>query len=77
MNKTQEMNRKIALNLKNERKKANLSQEEVAEIIGVTRETIISYEKGRKISASLIAELSKLYQCPVDNFYLGLDVTNC
>lgn len=77
MDKTREMNRKIGLNIQNERKKANLSQKEVSEIIGVTRETIVSYEKGRRISASTIYELSKLYNCPISNFYLGLDVTIC
>ena len=72
-----EINKIIGLNLQNERKKVNMSQKEVANLIGITRETFVSYEKGRKISALLVAQLSEIYQCPIANFYLGIDVTEC
>lgn len=70
-----ELKRKIGLNIQNERKKAGLLQEEVAKSLGVTRETIINYEKGNGISAILLIKLSKEFNCPIDNFYLGLDVS--
>jgi transcriptional regulator with XRE-family HTH domain len=77
VDKTKEMNRKIGLNIQNERKKACLLQEEVAKILGVTRTTVINYERGKGISASLIAQMSNIFKCPIDNFYLGLDITKC
>ena len=70
-----ELKRKIGLNIQNERKKACLLQEEVANILGVTRETIINYEKGNGVSAVLLANLSEIFKCPINNFYLGLDVS--
>lgn len=70
-----EIKRKIGLNIQNERKKAGLLQEEVAKSLGVTRETIINYEKGNGVSAILLMKLSKSFNCPIDNFYLGLDVS--
>jgi transcriptional regulator with XRE-family HTH domain len=42
---------------RDERERANLSQEEVAEICGVSSRTVISWEKGAKIPAESLALL--------------------
>ena len=70
-----ELKRIIGLNIQNERKKADLLQEEVAKMLGVTRETIINYEKGRAISAVLLVQLSEIFGCQIQNFYLGANVS--
>ena len=65
----------MGLNIQNERKKANILQEQLADVLGVSRETIINYEKGKGISALLLVDLANIFKCPITNFYLGLDVS--
>lgn len=59
------------ISLKAARVNANLTQEEVAKIIGVTRQTIINWEKGVVIPKipNLVA-LSNLYNISIDFIFL-------
>ena len=56
--------------LKVERAILNLTQEEVAENIGVSRQTINSIETNRYVPSTLLAlKLSKLFNKPVNDFF--------
>lgn len=67
----------IANNIRAERNRKKLSQEQVAEALGIARETYNSFENGYKIDSYYIYLLSKIFECPIDNFYLNIDTTNC
>ena len=59
-------------NVQRLRKKNKITQEEFAEAIGVTRQTVISLEKGNYAPSVLLAlKISKFFNTPVnDIFYL-------
>jgi len=52
------------------RLKKGLTQEELADLIGVTRQTIIAIEKGNYTPSVLLAlKFAKLFKMPVDNIF--------
>ncbi len=52
------------------RRKNNLTQEEVADIIGVSRNTVMAYEKGKSpIPITIFIRLAKLYDCEVIDIF--------
>lgn len=56
--------------LKIERAILNLTQEELAKQIGVSRQTINSIEKNRYIPSTVLAlKLSNLFKKPVNDFF--------
>lgn len=56
--------------LKQIREKKGLSQEVLAEKIKVTRQTIISIEKGKYVpSLELSLKLSKFFKCKVEDLF--------
>ena len=56
--------------LKIERAILDLTQEELAKKIGVSRQTINSIEKNRYIPSTVLAlKLSKLFKKPVNDFF--------
>ncbi|MBU1135914.1 MAG: helix-turn-helix transcriptional regulator [Nanoarchaeota archaeon] len=56
--------------LKEYREKNKMTQEKLAGIIGVTRQTIISIENGKYIpSLPLALKFSKLFKCKVENLF--------
>ena len=59
-------------NLKEIRAKKKLSQEELAKLVGTTRQTIIAIEKGSfNPSTKLALLLSTILECKIDDiFYL-------
>lgn len=65
----------INRNIKAERVRAGLTQEEVANILGIERKTYINIEKENKVEASIMFKLSVLFNCPIDNFYMGYKTT--
>lgn len=61
----------IANNIRAERNRAKLSQEFVAEELGVTTKTYISYEKdARAIGATMLYKLSIIFDCNVNAFFI-------
>src|SRR5690606_10484118 len=54
------------------RERAGLTQEQVAEMIGVDRTTIIGWEKGRRHPRAHLPTLAKIYGVSTDDLY-GLD----
>lgn len=52
------------------RKAAKLTQQQLAETIGVTRQTVVAIEKGDYIPSVLLAlKLSKTLKCPVERIF--------
>jgi len=56
--------------LKIERAMLDITQDELAKIIGVSRQTINSIEKNRYVPSTVLAlKLSKVFQKPVNDFF--------
>ena len=52
------------------RRKCGLTQQEVAEYIGISRNTLASYESGKTpLPATMFIRLSQLYKCDVFDIY--------
>lgn len=59
---------KMAIQLKAARVNANLTQQQVAEILGVSKQTIVNYELYRTIpDIEMSKKLAKLYNLSVDD----------
>lgn len=57
-------------NLKSAREKASFSQEKLAEMTNVTRQTIISIEKGKYVpSLELALKFAKIFKCKVEELF--------
>lgn len=70
--------KKLRISLAAARVNAELTQEQVAEKMGITKGTIINWEKGRIIPKIPEMEmLSKIYDIPVDNIFLPCYSTKC
>ena len=58
----------LKISLKAARTNANLSQKEVAELLGVSNKTVHKWEKGETSpSAKYVGALCDLYKMPYDN----------
>lgn len=67
------INKIIVQNIKAERSRANMSQEEVAKKLDIGRETYVRYESEKKIiDGYTIYKLAKIFKCKISAFYLGL-----
>jgi len=56
--------------LKEKRTKANLSQEKLADLVDVSRQTIISIETGRYVpSLELALKLAKQFKCKIEDLF--------
>ena len=64
------MKDKIQNSIKDRRKSAGLTQEEVAKAMGVSRQTIISIEKGKYIpSLPLALKIARFFHCSTDEMF--------
>ena len=64
---TDEISNIIATNLKEARKKRGLTQSELADLIGVTREAIAAYESGRvRLMDEILIRFSSALKVPTD-----------
>lgn len=61
----------VSTKLKIERVKKNLTQQEVADYLGIKQQTYSKYEKGSPISDDIIIKLCKLYDISADEL-LGI-----
>lgn len=58
-------------NIKQYRMKYDLTQEQLAERLNVSRQTIISLEKGRyKPSIQLAFKLSRVFNCTIEDLFI-------
>ncbi len=61
---------KIDNSIREKRKEAGLTQEELAEAMSVSRQTIISIERGRYIpSLPLALKIARFFRCPTDDMF--------
>ena len=66
----------LAANIKAERSRCGLSQEDVSQQLGITRETYISYEKdASKLSSSKLIKLSEILKCNISAFFVNFEST--
>ena len=64
------MEKKLKNTLKIQRAKLNLTQEELAERVGVTRKTINTVENGIYIPSTYLAlRLAKIFSVPVETLF--------
>ena len=64
------MNDRVANNVKERRTGAGFTQEELASAMGVSRQTIISIERGKYIpSLPLALKLARFFKCPADDLF--------
>ena len=63
--------KRIAANIRAERSRANLTQEEVAEKIGLTNRTYLTYEEDASLlRIKILLKLSEIFGCDISAFYL-------
>ena len=61
---------KVLNNLRQKRSQANMTQEDLARMCGVTRQTIIAIEKGNYSPSVLLAlRLARNLNCPVEELF--------
>lgn len=66
----------IANNIRAERNRNDLTQEETAEFLGITVRTYNTYENDAKnIGAFMLGKLANLFKCNVNAFYVGTNFT--
>jgi putative transcriptional regulator len=64
------MNERVANNVKDYRKNTGITQEELAGAVGVSRQTIISIERGRYIpSLPLALRIAGFFGCSTDDMF--------
>lgn len=53
------------------RKQKGMKQEDLAEILGVSRQTVISLEKGRYNPSILLAfRIARYFECPIEKIFI-------
>ena len=64
---------KLKISLASARVNANMTQDEVAKEMHVSKNTIVNWEKGKVVPSLAVAEkLSRLYNIPLDNIRLPI-----
>jgi len=70
--------KEISNNIRAERNRVKLTQEEVANKLGITSRTYLKYEEDAKnIKATTLYALSKLFMCNIGDFYVSNNSTKC
>jgi len=65
------MREQIINHIKEHRTSQGITQEQLAKVLGVSRQTIISIEKGHYIpSLSLALKISQFFGCPTDEMFM-------
>ncbi len=65
------MDEKVANRIREFRKKSGMTQEDLARELNVSRQTIISIEKGKYIpSLPLALRMSRYFGCPADEMFM-------
>ena len=69
-------NEQIANNLKGYRVKAGLTQENVADLLGVDKRTIINYESNAgNVKLDTYVKLANIYGCYLQDFFVVCSIT--
>jgi DNA-binding XRE family transcriptional regulator len=62
-------------NIEAERARLNMTQEQVAQQLGVSSKTYFNYVRGRAIPSTILVRMAKLFSCSTD-YLLGIEPTN-
>jgi len=66
----------LKISLAAARVNANLTQDDVASKLHVTKQTVVNWEKGRCVpSFAVLHTLSDMYNFPIDNIFLPTNTT--
>lgn len=73
------MNNQLQNNFKSLRVRSGLIQEEVAKMLGISRQQYITYENNPNIiKIDILLKLSKIFKCDINEFFLNINITeNC
>jgi len=64
------MKESVSNEVQDHRKRSQLTQEELASLVGVTRQTIIAIEKGNYVpSVALALKLAQAFKSPVEKIF--------
>ncbi len=64
------MRKQVINHIKEYRNRLELTQEELAKVVGVSRQTIISIERGRYVpSLPLALKIASFFGCPTDELF--------
>jgi putative transcriptional regulator len=64
------MKEKVINHIKEYRNRLELTQQELAKAVGVSRQTIISIERGRYVpSLPLALKFARFFSCPADELF--------
>jgi putative transcriptional regulator len=64
------MSEEVFNRIRDYRAKRSLTQDELAQVVGVSRQSIISIERGRYTPSLYLAlRFAKFFQCPVDELF--------
>ena len=67
----------IVNQIKERRAERGLTQQEVAQLVGVSRQSIISIEQGRYVpSLPLALKFAQVFQCAVDDLFRLVEATS-
>lgn len=69
------MNNQLQNNFKSLRVRSGLIQEEVAKMLGISRQQYMTYENNPNIiKIDILLKLSKIFKCDVNEFFLNIVV---
>lgn len=75
MEEHKEISKIISSNIKAERARCGLTQEEVASKLNISSRTYIRWEQETGIDCVDLYRLSNIFDCKIEDFFVGLDVT--
>lgn len=71
------MNNQLQNNFKSLRVRNGLIQEEVAKMLGISRQQYITYENNpNMIKIDILLKLSKIFKCDINEFFLNINTEN-
>lgn len=71
---TTNIDKVIGHNIRIRRRSRGYSQMELAELLGITSQQVQKYERGaNRVASSRLWEIAKLFEVPVQSFFIGLD----
>jgi transcriptional regulator with XRE-family HTH domain len=72
--RTQEIDRYVGTRIRERRIVLGLTQQQLADLIGVTYQQVHKYERGiNRVSAGRLFEIARMLSVPVNDFFTGLD----
>ena len=68
------MNNQLQNNFKSLRVRSGLIQDEVAKMLGISRQQYITYENNpNRIKIDILLKLSKIFKCDINEFFININ----